>query len=222
LSGADPLRGNDLSERIRNTVTLNIERLAGGELRGQAFGLVRRQSHDGTVLEEYPIEIPTRSMQVRLDVALRREKLAALARTSGSGRPIVSDSGAGRVVGHRHCLDHRDRTRLQSVNGDSIARFDRKDELGAEMRRQMDFGSVLKDQPVDVATGRQAVLANLALKHRQLLRIISGTYLAECRAGDTGHQQCCAEQALYRSHLVLRDLGAERLLRLEGKGCAKR
>jgi hypothetical protein len=108
------------------------------------------------------------------------------------------------------------------VNGDTIAGLDRKDELGAEVRRQMDFGSVLEDQPVDVPSRRQAVLGNFALKHRQLLRIVGRTDLAKCPAGDTGHQQRCAEQALYCSHLVLRDVGAERLSRTKGKGCAKR
>jgi hypothetical protein len=66
------------------------------------------------------------------------------------------------IVGHRDPPHQRNCARLQSVNGDAIAGLDREDELRAEMRRQMDLGSVIEDQPVDIAGWREAVLTTRA------------------------------------------------------------
>jgi hypothetical protein len=72
LARSDLSRSNDFSERAGDAVTFYVERLAWDELRGQALGLIGRQPHYGAVFEQCPIEVPTRSMQLRLDVALRR------------------------------------------------------------------------------------------------------------------------------------------------------
>ena len=100
LTGADPLCGDDLSERARDTVTLNIERLAGSELGGQPIGFIGRQSDNRAVFEQYPVEVAARPMQLRLDMPLRRQICAIFARARGTLRAIIRDRGAGRVIGH--------------------------------------------------------------------------------------------------------------------------
>jgi hypothetical protein len=100
LTGTDPLCGDDLSERPGDPVTLNVERLPRSELIGQPIGFLGRQSDDSAVFEQYSVEVSARSMQLRLDMALRREVCAAVARTRGTVRATIGDGGAGRVIGH--------------------------------------------------------------------------------------------------------------------------
>ena len=80
------------------------------------------------------VEIAARLMQLRFDVTLRRERLAAVARAQGPFGPIIDDRCPGSIIGHRDYLDHCNRARLEPVNANAIVGLDGKHELSAEVR----------------------------------------------------------------------------------------
>jgi hypothetical protein len=72
LTGANLLCRDDLSRRTRNAVTLDVERLARGQLGGQPIGFLGRQSDNRAVVEDQPIDVAAWRQAVLRNFALQR------------------------------------------------------------------------------------------------------------------------------------------------------
>ena len=159
-------------KRASEPVALHIQWRAGRQVGSQTSRLGRWQPHDGPILQQRTIQVAFRPMKLNLDVSLRSQHLLGASRTRRTARPIVGNGVACRVIRDRQGLHHRNGPGSKAVNGNRIAGLHRKDQLRAEVWRQMHLGPVGQNQSVHIAARRQAVLPDPPLDRRQLAGVI--------------------------------------------------
>jgi hypothetical protein len=173
--------------RVRELDPCGNHRLTRLQQRFEAVGLGRGQTQNGAVLQQCTIHIASRAVQGHPNAALylgqrrARRGRACLGTASRARRPDV-DNGASRcVIGDRDGLHQGERRRVETVNGNGVAGFDRVRHRRREVRRRFDLGAAGEDEPVDIAARGQRELLNFSSLHRQLLRIIERRPSSRCR-----------------------------------------
>jgi hypothetical protein len=97
---------------------------------------------------------------------------------------------AGPVVRHRHGLNERDHPGTETVDRDTVTRFDALEKLRPKVWRDMDFGSIGQDESVDIATGSQVVLRDDTMDLRHLRGIKGASCgLRECGSACHGNKK---------------------------------
>ena len=148
----------------------------------------RRQAQLGAVVEQRPVGLAARPVQHRLDAALGRElgrarRLVGPRLPGGGGGPLSTTVApvASLVTERAETSGSRSAFRPRTVTA-SPGRTG-VDQLGAEVRRQVDLGTVAEDQAVDVAARGERVAGERGLGGRQAG---SGRRLARGRSPRAG------------------------------------
>src|ERR1700726_2187218 len=75
LTRADQSSGDDLTERTCDPLAIDVQHLARDQLGSETKRLRGRKADNCAVLEQHSVEVALRPMQLRLDTALRRQRL---------------------------------------------------------------------------------------------------------------------------------------------------